>query len=164
MIQACGMGSWAKNIRQTECGVYRETWEAALECEARWVIIMTFNDWNEGTEVEPSFEYGYEYLDMTATYASKLGLNTTLEGIRVPAMIYTALKSIKTASALRTAGLVSFTAVDQDSVISEAFLDFLPIYPTHLPREAFPEEPPRRIKLDPIDGSFDQKTENFMVV
>lgn len=59
-------------------------------------------------------------------------------------------------------GIVSFTAEDQDSIISEAYLDFLPLYPAHLPREAFPEEPPRRIKLEPIDGLFEQKMENFI--
>ena len=35
-------------------------------------------------------------------------------------------------------GRVSFTAEDKDSVISEAYLEFSPVYPLHLPREAFP--------------------------
>lgn len=30
--------------------------------DARWIQIETWNDWNEGTEIEPSEEYGYQYL------------------------------------------------------------------------------------------------------
>ncbi len=31
----------------------------------RWIIIETFNDWNEGTQIEPSVEHAYQYLDST---------------------------------------------------------------------------------------------------
>jgi len=37
-------------------------------------------------------------------------------------------------------GNVSFVAEDLDSLIAEAYLDFEPVYPSHLPREAFSEE------------------------
>jgi len=30
-----------------------------------WVVIETWNDWNEGTEIEPSIEDGYQYLILT---------------------------------------------------------------------------------------------------
>ncbi len=30
-----------------------------------WVYIETWNDWNEGTEIEPGIEYGYQYLKST---------------------------------------------------------------------------------------------------
>jgi len=59
-------------------------------------------------------------------------------------------------------GRVSFTAEDRDSVLSEAHLEFLPVYPPHLPREAFPEETTRRIELKPIDGTFDENVEEFL--
>lgn len=53
-------------------------------------------------------------------------------------------------------GSISFAVEDQDSSIAEAYLDFQPVYPTHIPREAFPEEPTRQYTFTGAG-----KTENF---
>jgi hypothetical protein len=49
--------------------VYNKTWEYANtysgELPLLWVVIETWNDWNEGTEIEPGLEYGYKYLQNT---------------------------------------------------------------------------------------------------
>ncbi|MEM2216757.1 MAG: endo-1,3-alpha-glucanase family glycosylhydrolase, partial [Thermofilaceae archaeon] len=42
---------------------YRKTWEAALASEPDIIIICTWNEWHEGTEIEPSREHGFQYLD-----------------------------------------------------------------------------------------------------
>ncbi len=49
--------------------VYNMTWRAALLSGARWVLITTWNEWHEGTEIEPSLEYGYKYLNLTRHWA-----------------------------------------------------------------------------------------------
>ena len=51
---------------------YRRTWEQCLASHAPWVAITTFNEWHEGSEIEPSVEYGEEYLKITAEYARVL--------------------------------------------------------------------------------------------
>lgn len=44
---------------------YRGTWSAALASDPDWILLTSFNEWHEGTEVEPSEEYGEVYLDLT---------------------------------------------------------------------------------------------------
>jgi uncharacterized protein YraI len=49
---------------------YRETWSAALASQPDWVIITSFNEWVEGTMIEPSQGYGSLYLDLTYELAT----------------------------------------------------------------------------------------------
>ncbi len=49
--------------------VYRILWEDALAAKPDWVLITSWNEWHEGTEIEPSVEYGNQYIDLTAQYA-----------------------------------------------------------------------------------------------
>ena len=50
---------------------YRNTWEAALNSDPDIVLICTWNEWHEGTEIEPSREYGFKYLLLTREYVEK---------------------------------------------------------------------------------------------
>jgi hypothetical protein len=45
---------------------YQSHWEAATNCSPGSYVICSFNEWHEGTEIEPSLEYGYEYIELTA--------------------------------------------------------------------------------------------------
>lgn len=51
--------------------LYKELWENAIKANVDWVLICTFNEWHEGTEIEPSVEYGNFYLQLTREYASR---------------------------------------------------------------------------------------------
>lgn len=44
---------------------YRETFRGAATSQADWVIITSFNEWGEGTYIEPSEAYGDSYLTLT---------------------------------------------------------------------------------------------------
>jgi hypothetical protein len=50
-------------------GCYNKTWQAALGCEPDWVLVTSWNEWHEGSEIEPSLEHGTEYLWLTAQWA-----------------------------------------------------------------------------------------------
>jgi hypothetical protein len=49
--------------------LYRELWQTALGTNPDWMLITSFNEWHEGSEIEPSREYGDQYLGITAEYA-----------------------------------------------------------------------------------------------
>ncbi len=48
---------------------YKIQWEQAIKADPHWVLITSFNEWHEGSELEPSAEYGRKYLDLTAGFA-----------------------------------------------------------------------------------------------
>ncbi|UCC65217.1 MAG: glycoside hydrolase family 99-like domain-containing protein [Anaerolineae bacterium] len=49
---------------------YRQTWEAAVASRPEMIVITSFNEWREGTMIEPSVTYGQRYLDLTAELAA----------------------------------------------------------------------------------------------
>jgi hypothetical protein len=52
--------------------VYRLLWQAMLDSKPDWVLITSWNEWHEGSEIEPSLEYGDAYLQLTGQLASRL--------------------------------------------------------------------------------------------
>ena len=50
---------------------YRQCWEAAIASKPDWVIINSFNEWPEGSYIEPSQAYGNRYLDLTREWAAR---------------------------------------------------------------------------------------------
>ncbi|MFQ6036083.1 MAG: glycoside hydrolase family 99-like domain-containing protein [Sedimentisphaerales bacterium] len=51
--------------------LYRVQWEQAIKADPHWVLITSFNEWHEGSEIEPSLEYKQQYLGLTAKYAKR---------------------------------------------------------------------------------------------
>jgi len=67
-----GVYGWGGGVRKYDRmygKVYEEQWRVVLEINPDMVMITTFNDWNEGTEIEPSIEHGFKYMDLTRTYS-----------------------------------------------------------------------------------------------
>jgi hypothetical protein len=54
--------------RQTYDGM----WEDALASNPSWVVICSWNEWHEGTEIDESVEYGRFYIDRTTYYSNLL--------------------------------------------------------------------------------------------
>jgi hypothetical protein len=58
-------------VERHDGGTYRALWEAAIRHDADWVLVTSFNEWHEGSEIEPSREHGDRYLRLTAPYARR---------------------------------------------------------------------------------------------
>jgi len=56
-------------VGRYETELYRVQWEEAIKADPDWILITSFNEWHEGSEIEPSLEYQQQYLDLTAKYA-----------------------------------------------------------------------------------------------
>jgi len=50
---------------------YRALWEEAVKASPDWVLITSWNEWHEGSEIEPSVENGERELKTTAIFAPK---------------------------------------------------------------------------------------------
>ena len=48
--------------------VYEASFQAALASQPDWLIVSSFNEWVEGSYIEPSVQYGDKYLQMTAEF------------------------------------------------------------------------------------------------
>ena len=51
---------------------YRETWQGAVASQPDMIVITSFNEWLEGTHIEPSANYGNLYLDVTRELVTNL--------------------------------------------------------------------------------------------
>jgi hypothetical protein len=47
---------------------YRDSWEIIMLSKPQWVLITSWNEWHEGSEIEPSLEFGDLYLNLTSDY------------------------------------------------------------------------------------------------
>jgi hypothetical protein len=63
---------------------YRAQWEEAIKADPHWVLITSFNEWHEGSEIEPSLQYGRQYLDLTAEYAKSFKGNKSARRLGLP--------------------------------------------------------------------------------
>ncbi len=50
--------------------LYEQQWDNVFAVNPDWVLITSWNEWHEGTEIEPSIEYGDKYLNLTETNAN----------------------------------------------------------------------------------------------
>ena len=50
---------------------YRQCWQAAIASKPQWVVINSFNEWPEGSYIEPSQAYGSLYLDLTRDLSAR---------------------------------------------------------------------------------------------
>ena len=58
-------------VKRYGAELYREQWAAAIKADPHWILITSFNEWHEGSEIEPSWEDKDQYLDLTTGYAEK---------------------------------------------------------------------------------------------
>jgi hypothetical protein len=58
-------------VKRYDGGLYRVQWEEAIKADPHWVLITSFNEWHEGSEIEPSLEYKEQYIELTAEHTRR---------------------------------------------------------------------------------------------
>jgi glycoprotein endo-alpha-1,2-mannosidase len=57
---------------------YEALWKEAVKVNPDWILITSWNEWPEGTEIEPSVELGDKYLKITSQYAKSFIKETSV--------------------------------------------------------------------------------------
>lgn len=65
-----GWGTTARKAPRYDGKRYDLTWQMSLANNVDIIQVITWNDWNEGTQIEPCEQFGYKYLEMTKKYAA----------------------------------------------------------------------------------------------
>lgn len=50
---------------------YSTFWQWASDAGPDWILVCSFNEWIEGTEIEPSVEHGTKYVEMTKEFTAR---------------------------------------------------------------------------------------------
>jgi len=60
-------GSWY--LDRANGDTYSYTFQAAIQSQADWIVITSFNEWWEHTHIEPSSNYSFKYLELTKEWS-----------------------------------------------------------------------------------------------
>jgi hypothetical protein len=55
-------------VARNNGATYSESWQGAISSNPDWITITSFNEWFEGSMLEPSVTYGNLYLNLTAQF------------------------------------------------------------------------------------------------
>ena len=91
IYQQAGVGKSWGHIDDLAGKTYTETLGRALKSDAAIVQLVTWNDWGEGTQIEPSVEFGYRDLEATQRLRRqylKTPLAYTAQDLRLPVQWY----------------------------------------------------------------------------
>ena len=83
-VKIRGGGGFA---RDREGGNYfGQSWQAAIGSSPNWIVINSFNEWPEGSYIEPSAAFGDTFLNLSATYSQqfKAGGGITVQAALPP--------------------------------------------------------------------------------
>ena len=63
-------------VQREDGALYGALWNQALADNPDWVLLLSFNQWHNGTEIELSVEMGDLYLRLTADNAARFKAQT----------------------------------------------------------------------------------------
>lgn len=92
IYQEAGVGQNYGFLDDQEGKTFRITLERALQVNPNVVQLVTWNDYGEGTEIEPTQEFGYRYLEMIQEIRKTQydqNFPATPEDLRMPLKIWT---------------------------------------------------------------------------
>lgn len=97
-----GIGASYGYLDAQDGRTFRETFQRALDAHAPIVQLVTWNDFGEGTNIEPTEEYGLRYLQhVQETVAGLRALPYGAADLELPGLLYALRKQYKFDTAMR---------------------------------------------------------------
>ncbi|MCD4814041.1 glycoside hydrolase family 99-like domain-containing protein [bacterium] len=119
----CGWGKGNRIIPRFDGKIYTYHWKRMIQSDYPVVQVATWNDWYEGTVIEPTHEFGYQYLEMTRAYAAQWRREEIPEGnLKVPEWIYKIRKQSRNKRILRKAAKAGTAIAEGDYKKAEALI------------------------------------------
>lgn len=116
-----GRGETRMIVPRKNGETYKNTWNETLKHKPRWIQILTWNDFANGSTIEPTREYEYQYLELTADFTSALrGRQPDYQALRVPKKIYDAKQELQALSRTREADQTVLSRLRKDAQESVA--------------------------------------------
>jgi len=105
IYKQAGIGPGYGEIRDGDGSTFRQSLSMAEESGAPFVQVATWNDWGEGTQIEPSVEFGYRDLEALQKQRSQAqpGFPYRPADLRLPAKLYELRKAGAPAARLNEA-------------------------------------------------------------
>jgi hypothetical protein len=91
IYQEAGVGPSYGYLDAQDGKTFEPTFQKALERDADIIQVVTWNDYGEGTNIEPTLEYGTQYLEMVQRIRQEIvdeESTYTSEDLEVPFQIY----------------------------------------------------------------------------
>ena len=91
IYKTAGVGAGYGFLDARDGGTFRDTLQAALENDPDVIQLVTWNDYGEGTNIEPAVEYGYRYLEIiqeTRRTAIDNAFSFTSDDLKLPLQLY----------------------------------------------------------------------------
>jgi len=57
-------------VERFDGSLYESQWKRVIAAGPDWILITSFNEWHEGSEIEPSLEHGEKYIELTGRFSA----------------------------------------------------------------------------------------------
>lgn len=86
-VRIRGAGGFARDRAGGD--YYAQSWQAAIASRPNWIVVNSFNEWPEGSYIEPSVAFGDHFLNLTAAYSGqfKAGGGVPVQVAALPAAV-----------------------------------------------------------------------------
>lgn len=116
-FDSTGCWGWGEGPSKVESGengeLYEYKWQSAVENGFPMVMIPTWDDWGEASTIEPSLQYGIDYLEITRKYAAEYKeIEANTASLELPGWIYKIRKTTKDADILAAMDVASQLIAD----------------------------------------------------
>ena len=155
-VWAWGNSEPRKIERGENCELYVYKWQSVIKNNAQMVTIPTWEDWGESSGIEPTLQYGVDYLEATRKYAAEYkGIEANTASLELPGWIYKIRKTTEDKEILAVmdtaSQLIADSKYDEAEALVRPYVTSLNIPATSKEFFNYPTTPTTPLNADESD-------------